>query len=56
MLTDKEYRCLRSKILTLNLNNEIGKKKYKPRVFIEQGVGMFSTILKSSVAIKKYTY
>ena len=52
VLTDEEYSILRSKILTLNPNNEIGKRKYKPRVFTEQGVAMLSTILKSSVATK----
>lgn len=52
VLTDEEYSILRSKILTLNPNHEIGKRKYKPRVFTEQGVAILSTILKSSVATK----
>ena len=49
-LTDDEFLDLRSKISTFNSCDSIGKRKYKPRVFTEQGVAMLSTILKSKVA------
>ena len=51
-LTEEEYKCLRSKFSTLNRESNLGIRKYRPRVFTEQGVAMLSTILKSNVATK----
>lgn len=51
-LTEEEHKDLRSKISTLNMESSIGIRKYKPRVFTEQGVAMLSTILKSKVATR----
>ncbi len=44
ILTEEEYRDLRSKYLTTNM------RRFIPRVFTEQGVAMLATILKSKVA------
>ena len=52
ILTEEEHNDLRSKFSTLNRESSLGIRKYKPRVFTEQGVAMLSTILKSSVATK----
>ena len=41
---------LRSIISTSNKNNNLGGRRYTPRVFTEQGFAMLSTILKSKVA------
>ena len=49
-LLDSEYDNLRSKISTSRFNNNYGGRRYKPRVFTEQGVYMLATILKSKVA------
>ena len=52
ILTEKEWKNLRSKISTLE-NNSTGRgqyRKYLPRVFTEQGVAMLATILKTKVA------
>lgn len=51
-LNEEDYNELRSKFSTFDLENIIGKRKYKPRVFTEQGVAMLSTILKSNVATR----
>ena len=42
-LLDSEFKYLRSKILTANINS---KSRTNPRVFTEQGVAMLATILK----------
>ena len=51
-ITIEEYNNLRSKFLTSSLNNNFGGRRYKIRVFTEQGVAMLATILKSKVATK----
>ena len=54
ILTNEEWKFLRSKISTLENNTQSGRghyKKYLPRVFTETGIYMLSTILKSEVAI-----
>ncbi len=51
ILTDEDWKSLRSKILTLENETGRGKyRKYSPRVFTEQGVAMLATILHTSVA------
>ena len=55
ILTDEEWKFLRSNILTLETNPVLGKgkhRKYMPRVFTEQGVAMLATILNTSVATR----
>jgi len=53
ILTIDEYVNLRSKILTSSSeNNNYGGRRYRPRVFTEQGVAMLATILHTSVATK----
>ena len=52
ILTKEEWLDLRSKILTSNLKEQRGGRRYLPRVFTEQGVAMLATILKTSVATK----
>ena len=49
-INEKEYNNLRSKLSTSSIENNYGGRRYKPRVFTEQGVYMLATILKSSVA------
>jgi hypothetical protein len=48
VLTEEENNNLRSKILTSKSN--VGGRRYKMRVFTEQGVWMLSTILKTKIA------
>ena len=51
ILSDEEYKNLRSKILTSSGNgNNYGGRRYKWRVFTEQGIYMLATILKSKIA------
>ena len=51
ILDDIEYKNLRSKNLTSSLNkNNYGGRRYKCRVFTEQGIYMLATILKSKIA------
>lgn len=50
LLTENEEQDLRSKISTSNINNNLGGRRYKIRVFTEQGVAMLATILKSKIA------
>ena len=51
VLNDNELENLRSKISTSSLeSNNYGGRRYKERVFTEQGVYMLATILKSKVA------
>ncbi len=47
-LTDEEFMCLRSQIVTSNIR---GGRRYNPYVFTEQGVAMLSGILRSNIAI-----
>ena len=53
ILTDDEWKLLRSKILTLDdiVSGKGHYRKYLPRVFTEEGCLMLGTILKSDVAI-----
>ena len=51
-LSDNEYNNLRSNFLTSSLESGYGGRRYNPRVFIEQGIVMLSTILKSKVAVE----
>ena len=50
VLSDYEEKDLRSKFSTSNTKR--GGRRYKTRVFTEQGVAMLATILKSKVATK----
>ena len=51
ILSEEENLNLRSKILTSNSQkNKHGGRRYKIRVFTEQGVAMLATILESEVA------
>ena len=51
ILTEEEWIILRSKFLTSSqMYNNYGGRRYKPRVFTEQGVAMLATILKSKIA------
>ncbi len=52
VLSDSEYKNLRSKILTSSLNNNYGGRRSNPRVFTEEGIIMLATILKSPIAIE----
>ena len=52
ILEKDEYDNLRSKILTSSYENLHGGRRYKVRVFTEQGVAMLSTILKSKIAVE----
>lgn len=55
ILTNEEIFNLRSKFSTSSLeikSNNYGGRRYKIRVFTEQGVSMLSTILKTKVAIE----
>jgi hypothetical protein len=48
-LTDSEYQCLRSQIVT---SKERGGRQYKPYAFTEQGVAMLSSVLRSRRAVE----
>ena len=48
-LTQEEFNCLRSQIVT---SNKRGGIRYMPFAFTEQGVAMLSSILKSETAIE----
>lgn len=52
ILTDEEYYNLRSKISTSSLEINHGGRRYKIRVFTEQGIAMLATVLKSKTATK----
>lgn len=52
VLSEDDYKNLRSKFSTSSLKNNYGGRRYNPRVFTEQGVAMLATILKSKVAIE----
>jgi len=52
ILSEDENSDLRSKISTSSSANNYGGRRYKLRVFTEQGVAMLATILKSQVATK----
>jgi hypothetical protein len=49
-LTDEEWDCLRSQIVTSN--NKRGGRRYAPYVFTEQGVSMLSSVINSERAIE----
>ena len=49
-LNEEEEKNLRSKFSTSNINNNLGGRRYKYRVFTEQGVAMLATILKTKIA------
>ena len=51
VLTDEEWKFLRSQIATSNLDKH-DDRKYNPRVFTEQGVTMLATIFDSKDAIQ----
>jgi len=54
-LKEKEWKILRSQIVTSRLagsKSGWGGTRYRPNVFTEQGVAMFSSILKNETAIK----
>ena len=48
ILTDEDYRNLRSKFLTANKG--INMKRFNPRVFTEEGVAMLATVLHTKIA------
>ena len=48
-LTDDEFECLRSQIVTSNIGR--GGRRYLPLVFTEHGILMLSSILNSQKAI-----
>ena len=50
ILNEEEENILRSKFSTLSTHNKLGGRRYKHRVFTEQGVAMLATILKSNIA------
>ena len=50
VLENEEYNNLRSKNLTSSTGGTHGGRRYKVRVFTEQGVAMLATILKTKVA------
>ncbi len=50
-LTDIEYNCLRSQIVTSSSKNNYGGRRYMPYVFTEQGISMLASVLHSDVAI-----
>ena len=50
VLSAEEENSLRSQNATSNMNNNLGGRRYKVRVFTEQGVAMLATILKSPIA------
>ena len=52
VLTDEEWKSLRSKILTLDNQGKGKHRKYLPRVFTEEGVAMLATILHTPIASK----
>lgn len=52
LLSEDEWDCLRSQIVTLNNNGRGQHRKYLPYVFCEQGVAMLSAVLRSEVAIR----
>jgi len=49
-LTNDEWDCLRSQIVTSNNNR--GGRRYAPYVFTEQGVSMLSSVINSERAIE----
>ena len=51
-LNEKEFKCLRCQIVTLNNSGRGQHRKYLPYAFTEQGIAMLSALLKSDIAIK----
>lgn len=52
-LSDEEFNCLRSQIVTIETKPSRGQHtKYLPYVFTEQGVAMLSSVLNSDIAIE----
>ena len=51
-LTESEYENLRFQNGTSSSNNNYGGRRYMPYVFTEQGIAMFSAVLKSDVAVE----
>ena len=49
-VTDDEFKCLRSKILTLETTGRGKHTKYLPKAFTEKGLYMLATILKGEKA------
>lgn len=45
-----EEKNLRSKISTSSETNKYGGRRYKTRVFTEQGVAMLATVLRTNTA------
>ena len=52
ILNKEDELNLRSQFATSSWNNNYGGRRYKIRVFTEQGVAMLVTILKSKVAVE----
>jgi hypothetical protein len=50
LLTHQEFMDLRSQIVTSNVGR--GGRRYRPRVFTEQGVAMLSSVLRSPMAVR----
>ena len=50
VLTNEDWKNLRSNFLTSSPNNNYGGRRYNPRVFTEHGVYMLSTVLKTMSA------
>lgn len=51
ILTEEDLQNLRSQFATSNQENNHGGRRYKTRVFTEQGITMLATVLKTDVAI-----
>ena len=51
LLTEEEYKSIRSQIVILDEIGRVKYRKYTPFAFTEQGVAMLSGILNSDVAI-----
>ena len=52
IMSEAEFKNLRSQIATSSSNNNYGGRRYNPIVFTEQGIYMLATILKSKEAIQ----
>ena len=52
IINKNQFQDLRSQFATTSLNNSHGGRRYNPRVFIEQGIYMLATVLKSKEAIE----
>ena len=51
ILNENDLQNLRSQFATSNQENNHGGRRYKTRVFTEQGITMLATVLKTDVAI-----